>query len=150
MQTITLTKSGTYTYTLDQESQELVVVGRFKVKRDEKFHIDLTVIHRAKNTYASISIKAIVDGKAHARINGNIIVEEQAIGTNSFLEERVLLLSSTATAEAVPNLEIKTNDVACSHAATVGQIDASQLFYLASRGLPEKEAKRLIAEAFLT
>jgi Fe-S cluster assembly protein SufD len=61
----------------------------------------------------------------------------------------VLLLSDKAKAEAVPDLEIKNNEVKCSHAATVGKIDEEQIFYLNSRGVSENKAKVMIAEGFL-
>jgi Fe-S cluster assembly protein SufD len=149
MKTITLTQPGDYEFSLNQAGEKLLIIGRFKIEHQEKFNLNLTVNHRAKNTSAKISLKATVNDVAFASIKGHIIVGDKATGTNSFLEERILLLSSTATAEAIPNLEIMTNDVSCSHAATVGEIDEKQLFYLSSRGLPQEEAKRLIAEGFL-
>ena len=149
MQTITLTQSGDYTYTLDQEGSELEVVGAFWLKGRQSLDLKLTLIHSAPHTSAKISLKAVVEGNAVAHIHGTVIVEKSAPQTNSFLEERVLLLSSQARASAIPNLEIKTNDVKCSHAATVGQIDAEQLFYLESRGLSKNQATHLIAQGFL-
>jgi Fe-S cluster assembly protein SufD len=149
MKTIKLTAPGNYTYILDKQNQEIAIIGRFKVEKSDKFSLNLAVIHRAKNTSANISLKATAGDTAHVNIRGKVLVEAEATGTNSFLEERILLLSPKATAEAVPDLEIKTNDVICSHAATVGEIDAKQIFYLSSRGLPENEAKNLIAEGFL-
>jgi Fe-S cluster assembly protein SufD len=150
MKTITLTQSGTYQYTLNKEGDELSILGRFSLSGNDRLNLNLTIIHQAPNTKARTSIKATVDGHANAVIHGKVIVTKTATNTNSFLEERVLLLSPHATAEAVPDLEIDTNEVACSHAATVGEIDESQLFYLTSRGIPKQTAKHLIGTAFLT
>jgi Fe-S cluster assembly protein SufD len=150
MKTITLTQSGRYQYVLSHDGEELSIIGRFALKGKDHLDLDLTIIHKAPNTKARTSIKATVDDQAKVIIKGKIIVRKSAINTNSFLEERVLLLSPKATAEAVPDLEIDTNEVACSHAATIGEIDERQLFYLTARGIPEVKAKRLIGDAFLT
>ncbi|MCA9369371.1 SufD family Fe-S cluster assembly protein, partial [Candidatus Woesebacteria bacterium] len=63
--------------------------------------------------------------------------------------ERVLLLSDTATAETVPDLEILTDDVKCSHAASVSRIPEEQIFYLQSRGIERSTAEDMIVEGFL-
>ena len=60
----------------------------------------------------------------------------------------MILLSDKAYAEAIPNLEIENNDVKCSHGATISQIDEDKLFYMTSRGINEKDAKRVIIEGF--
>jgi Fe-S cluster assembly protein SufD len=150
MKSIILTQSGDYEYILDQDGDEIDVVGRFKLSGEEKLSLNIHIIHRAKNTKSFVSIKSAVSDKAKASIIGTIIVEDNAAKSESFLEEKVLLLSSSATAEAIPNLEIKTNDVKCSHAATIGQLDEEQLFYVSSRGIPKKEAKTILADAFLS
>ncbi|MEK6277765.1 MAG: SufD family Fe-S cluster assembly protein, partial [Actinomycetota bacterium] len=69
--------------------------------------------------------------------------------TDAFQESRNLLLSTEAHADAIPGLEIEANDVRCTHAAAVAQIDREQLHYLRSHGLPEEAAKRMIIEGFL-
>lgn len=148
-QLVTLTKSGDYTYTLDQEGSELEVKGAFWLQGNDNFIINLTIIHSAPHTSATTILKAVVEGTASIHINGTIIVKPQAQGTNSFLEERVLLLSQSARAEAIPNLEIEANDVKCSHAATIGKIDEAEIFYLESRGIPTAQAAHLIAQGFL-
>jgi len=90
-----------------------------------------------------------VGDQAQAKIIGTIKVLPGAEKTNSFLAERLLILSDKARAEAVPNLEIEADDVKCSHAATVGKIDEEQMFYLMSRGLPRAQAQDIIVEGFL-
>lgn len=146
---IRITKPGKYVYRLDKFGQEIEVVGRFMVRGEEKLDLRVEVIHLAENTTARISLKATVDDVAQVLIKGNVIVEKTARKTVSFLEERILLLSSKAKAEAIPDLEIKNNEVKCSHAATVGKIDEEQVFYLNSRGITEKKAKEMIAKGFL-
>jgi Fe-S cluster assembly protein SufD len=78
-----------------------------------------------------------------------IKVDPGAQQTDAFQECRNLLLSTEAHADAIPGLEILADDVRCTHAAAVAQIDRDQLFYLTSRGLDPAEAKSLIVEGFL-
>lgn len=146
---IRITTGGKYRYQLDKIGQKIEVIGRFRLSGEEKLELSIEIVHVAENTVAQVSLKATVDDKAQAWIGGRVIVERTAKNTESFLEERILLLSSGAKAEAVPDLEIENNEVKCSHAATVGRIDEEQMFYLNSRGISEKEAKLMIAEGFL-
>ena len=78
-----------------------------------------------------------------------IKVEPGAQQIDAFQESRNLLLTKTAHADSIPGLEILANDVRCTHAAAIAQIDLEQLFYLRSRGLPLEKAKRLVIEGFL-
>jgi Fe-S cluster assembly protein SufD len=78
-----------------------------------------------------------------------IRVDPGAQRTDAFQESRNLLLSDTAHADAIPGLEIEADDVRCTHAAAVAQVDAEQLFYLRSRGVSEEDAKRVVIEGFL-
>ena len=78
-----------------------------------------------------------------------IRVDPGAQQTDAFQESRNLLLSPEAHADAIPGLEIEADDVRCTHAAAIAQIDKDQLFYLTSRGLEPAEAKSLIIEGFL-
>ena len=78
-----------------------------------------------------------------------IKVDPGAQQTDAFQECRNLLLSTEAHADAIPGLEILADDVRCTHAAAIAQVDKEQLFYLTSRGLGEAEAKSLVIEGFL-
>jgi Fe-S cluster assembly protein SufD len=79
---------------------------------------------------------------------GLIKITENGTKTEAFQTNRTLTLSRGAWAESVPNLEIETNDVKCSHASTVGPIDDDQRFYLESRGVPPVIAERLVVFGF--
>jgi Fe-S cluster assembly protein SufD len=92
--------------------------------------------------------KCIAGGAAHAVFNGKVFVREGAQLTNSAQQSRNLLLSPRAHVDTKPQLEIFADDVKCAHGATVGQIDAEQLFYLKSRGLPDAQARNLLTYAF--
>ena len=78
-----------------------------------------------------------------------IRVDPGAQRTDAFQESRNLLLSTEAHADAIPGLEIEADDVRCTHAAAVAQVDPEQLYYLRSHGLADAEAKRLVIEGFL-
>lgn len=146
---IRIEKSGKYVVDLVGQGAEVEVVGRFRGRGKEEIEIDIEVNHRAERTTANTHIRGVVEGEARARVNGTIKVFEGAQQTNSFLTEKVLILSDKARAEAIPNLEIEADEVKCSHAATVGKLDAEQMFYLMSRGLRQSEAKDMIVEGFL-
>jgi Fe-S cluster assembly protein SufD len=76
-------------------------------------------------------------------------VESEAHGTDGYQGSRILTLSDAAKAEAVPGLEILSDDVRCSHGVTIGELDPEELFYLRSRGISVREARKVLAEGFL-
>ena len=92
--------------------------------------------------------KCIVGGAAHAVFSGKIMVRQGAQRTDSSQSSRNLLLSGKAHVDTKPQLEIFADDVKCAHGATVGQLDADALFYLASRGLDDAAARNLLTYAF--
>jgi Fe-S cluster assembly protein SufD len=92
--------------------------------------------------------KCIVDGRARAIFNGQILVAPHAQGTDARQQSRNLLLSESARVDTKPQLEIYADDVKCSHGATVGQLDPEELFYLQSRGLNADDARNLLTYGF--
>ena len=92
--------------------------------------------------------KCIVAGAAHAVFNGRIMVRPGAQRTDSAQQSRTLLLSQRAHIDTKPQLEIFADDVKCAHGATVGQLDADQMFYLRSRGMSPSTATNLLTFAF--
>ncbi len=114
-------------------------------------HADITtrIVHAVPNTTSRQLFKYIAGGKSRAIYQGKITVKEGAIGSDSRQTAKALLLSDRAEADLKPELEILADDVKCAHGAAVGDLDADSLFYLRSRGIPEKEARALLIEAFL-
>jgi Fe-S cluster assembly protein SufD len=104
--------------------------------------------HIAPKTTSDLLFKGAVSGTARSVYSGLIRVGKEARGTNAYQTNRNLVLSEGAGAESVPNLEIETNDVVCSHASAVGPIDDEQRYYLESRGVPPEVAERLIVLGF--
>jgi Fe-S cluster assembly protein SufD len=104
--------------------------------------------HRSSDTHSDLLFKSALDGKAHSIYTGVIIIKKGAQRSDAYQANRNLLLHEGARADTEPMLEIEADDVRCTHGATVGPIDAEQLFYLASRGLDRAAASRLIVEGF--
>ena len=132
----------------DGEHAEATVNGLYLAAG--KQHVDnFTVIDHAKPNCASHELyKGILDDQSHGVFNGKILVRKDAQKTDAKQTNKVLLLSDNATINTKPQLEIFADDVKCTHGATVGQLDATQLFYLQSRGIPLDEARRLLTFAF--
>ena len=114
-------------------------------------HLDFDTLqeHAAPNTNSDLAFRGVLAAGATAVWRGMIKVDPGAQQTDAFQESRNLLLSPEAHADAIPGLEILADDVRCTHAAAIAQVDKDQLFYLTSRGLGEEGAKALIIEGFL-
>ncbi len=104
--------------------------------------------HVAPHTSSDLLFKGAVQDTARSVYTGLIRIANEAKGTVAFQTNRNLTLSEGAWAESVPNLDIATNDVRCSHASSVGPIDDEQRFYLESRGIPPEVAERLVVLGF--
>lgn len=104
--------------------------------------------HVAPKTNSDLLFKGAVQDHAKSVYTGLIKIRHDARGSAAFQTNRNLTLSEGAWAESVPNLEIETNEVKCSHASTVGPIDEEQRFYLESRGIPPEIAERLVVLGF--
>lgn len=104
--------------------------------------------HRAPKTTSDLLYKGALAGASHSIYTGMIRVDRGAHGTNAFQTNRNIVLGDQAHADSVPNLDIEENDVRCSHASAVGPVDADQLYYLESKGIPTQAAERLIVGGF--
>jgi Fe-S cluster assembly protein SufD len=116
----------------------------------EKQHVDhyTLVKHSTPNCESFQDYKGIFTDRAIGVFNGKVLVEKEAQKTNAFQKSNNILLSDKATINAKPQLEIFADDVKCSHGCTVGQLDETAMFYMQSRGIPQKEAKALLMYAF--
>lgn len=123
---------------------------KYHIKSGEKVVWDEVLVYDKNNLDGETEVRAVVEDGGQIVLKGKILIQKDAVGANAFLRFKVLLLGKNAKAEVDPELEILTNDVRASHAASVGQVDEEQLFYLMSRGINRKEAVKLIVEAFLT
>jgi Fe-S cluster assembly protein SufD len=132
------------------EGAEARVTGAYATHGRQHIDFDTTQEHAAPNTTSDLAFRGVLHGRSTAVWKGNIIVDPGAQKTDAFQESRNLLLSKRAHADAIPGLEIQANDVRCTHAAAVAQVDPEQLFYLRSRGLRLDVARRLVIEGFLS
>ena len=131
------------------EGAEGKVTGAYAPHVRQHVDFDTTQEHAAPNTTSDLAFRGILSDRSTAVWRGMIKVDPGAQQTDAFQECRNLLLSKRAHADAIPGLEILANDVRCTHAAAIAQLDKDQLFYLRSRGLPEPAAKRLVIEGFM-
>jgi Fe-S cluster assembly protein SufD len=125
------------------------VTGAYAPNGRQHVEFDTTQEHGAPNTISDLAFRGILGGRSSAVWRGMIKVDPGAQQTDAFQECRNLLLSKRAHADAIPGLEILANDVRCTHAAAIAQIDRDQLFYLRTHGLPEAVATRLVIEGFM-
>ena len=128
---------------------EARVTGGYAGGPGQHLDYDTTQEHAAPNTDSDLAFRGVLAAGATAVWRGMIKVDPGAQQTDAFQESRNLLLSTEAHADAIPGLEILADDVRCTHAAAIAQIDKEQLFYLTSRGLDPADAKSLIIEGFL-
>jgi Fe-S cluster assembly protein SufD len=128
---------------------EARVTGGYAGGPGQHLDYDTTQEHSAPNTSSDLAFRGVLGARSTAVWRGMIKVDPGAQQTDAFQESRNLLLSTEAHADAIPGLEILANDVRCTHAAAIAQIDRDQLFYLTSRGLGPAAAKSLIIEGFL-
>jgi Fe-S cluster assembly protein SufD len=114
-------------------------------------HADFTSVvrHAAPKGTSRQTIRNVLAGRSRGVFQGRIEVARGAQGTDGYQMNRALLLSPDAEIDTKPELEIFADDVKCSHGATVGELDAEQLFYLRSRGIPDQEARSILVRAFL-
>jgi Fe-S cluster assembly protein SufD len=131
------------------EGSHAKVTGAYAPHARQHLDFDTTQEHGAANTTSDLAFRGILDGRSSAVWSGMIKVDEGAQQTDAFQDSRNLLLSKKTHADAIPGLEILANDVRCTHAAAIAQIDKEQLFYLRSHGLPAPAATRLVIEGFL-
>lgn len=118
---------------------------------DSRQHFDhhTVQLHTVGNTTSDLLFKVSLDEEAYSAYSGLIRIEPGAQKANAYQRNENLVLSNRAHAETLPNLEIEANDVRCTHGATVAPVDVEQMFYLMSRGLAPRDAKRIIVEGFL-
>ena len=128
---------------IDSTLKGITIIG-------DKQHVDHnTLVHHIEpNCESHQDYKGIFGDFATGVFNGKVVVEKEAQKTNAFQANNNILLDDKATINTKPQLEIFADDVKCSHGCTIGQLDESAMFYLRSRGIPQKEAKALLMYAF--
>lgn len=116
---------------------------------EQSFDLTANLIHRNRSTEGQVVQRSVLKNKSKSLFKGLIKILEGASQSKSFLSGRSILLDKDAKSDAIPGLEILTNDVKATHSASVAQVDEEQLFYLATRCLNKTEAEKIIIEGFL-
>jgi Fe-S cluster assembly protein SufD len=124
------------------------MLGLYFGRGSQHFDHNTRQDHRVPHAGSDLLYKGALADSSRAVFRGIIKVFPKAQRTDAYQTNRSLILSRTAEAVALPNLEIEADDVRCSHAATVGQLDKEELFYIMSRGIPRHEAERLVVFGF--
>ncbi len=133
---------------LDAEGSECTLNGLSLGTATQVIDNHTTIDHAKPHCASHELYKSILDGKSRGVFNGKIFVRFQAQKTDAKQTNKTLLLSDEATIDTKPQLEIFADDVKCTHGATVGQLDAEQVFYFRSRGIDETTARDMLTFAF--
>jgi Fe-S cluster assembly protein SufD len=115
---------------------------------DQEFDQRTLQSHQTPHTGSNLLYKNALLDRARTIFSGLIIVDPDAQKTDAYQSNRNLLLSDEAETNSLPGLEIQANDVRCTHGATSGHVDAEQMFYLESRGIPPAAARELLVFGF--
>ena len=133
---------------LDGEGDECTLNGLYLVDGERLVDNHTTIDHARAHGNSHEVYKGVLDGRGRGVFNGKIIVRQDAQKTDAKQTNKALLLSEHGQINTKPQLEIFADDVRCTHGATVGQLDADQLFYLRARGIGRSHARRMLIHAF--
>jgi Fe-S cluster assembly protein SufD len=127
------------------------LLGAYFADATQHLEQQVYVHHDGPETRSRVTYKGALQGEGARTVwIGDVLIGPKAVGTDSYEQNRNLVLTDGARADSVPNLEIETGDiVGAGHASATGRFDDEQLFYLQSRGIPEQEARRLVVRGFL-
>ncbi len=117
--------------------------------KDQSFDVTSNLIHYGESSRGRVLAKSVMKDSSKSLFKGMIKIGKEAKATESYLAGHSILLDKGAKSDAIPGLEIETNEVRATHSASVAQLDESQIFYLMSRGLTREGAKREIVGGFL-
>lgn len=136
---------------LVSEGADAELYGAYFATAGQHIEQQVFVDHNAPKTKSRVTYKGALQGRgAHTVWIGDVLIRQSAAGTDSYEQNRNLLLTDGARADSIPNLEIETGDIAgAGHASASGRFDDEQLFYLQARGISEEEARRLVVRGFL-
>lgn len=141
-------QAGEVRIVINGRNADVQILGIIIGYGDQNVNLFTYQDHKEKESVSNLFIKSILFDKSRFHYEGLIKIEKGAQKSNAYQKNQNLLMSPQAWAESKPYLEILANDVRCTHGATIGQIDDEQLYYLATRGLDEKEATQLLIDGF--
>jgi Fe-S cluster assembly protein SufD len=136
------------TVDLDGQGSWARMSGLFFASRRQHFDLDTQQNHNAPDTVSDLLYKGALKNRARSVWQGMIKALPNSQRIDGFQANRNLLLEKTARADSIPGLEIEADDVRCTHASTIGQIDQEEVFYLMARGIPRDAAVQMVVEGF--
>lgn len=136
------------TVELDGRGSWARMSGLFFADQRQHFDLDTQQNHNAPDSVSDLLYKGALKGKARSVWQGMIKALPHSQRIDGFQANRNLLLEKSARADSIPGLEIEADDVRCTHASTIGQLDESEVFYLMSRGIPRHTAIQMVVEGF--
>ena len=127
------------------------LLGVYFADAGQHLESQVFLFHRSDHTRGRVEYRGALQGDgAHTVWIGDVLIGPDATGTDSYEQNRNLVLTEGTRADSVPNLEIETGDIeGAGHASATGRFDDEQLFYLQTRGIPEAAARRLVVRGFL-
>lgn len=130
---------------------EIEAYGAYFADSGQYIEHQVYVFHDERHQRSRVTYKGALQGaSAHTVWIGDVLIGQKAVGTDSYEQNRNLVLTEGGRADSVPNLEIELGDIlGAGHASATGRFDDEQLFYLQSRGISEDEARRLVVRGFL-
>ena len=134
---------------LQGQHSSAFVNGIFDLDDENHHEIKSNINHLVENTKSYQLVKSVLEKKSKAVYQGKIFVSSEAQKTDGYQLSNAILLSENSEFNAKPELEIYADDVKCSHGSSSGSLDENSIFYLMSRGLNYKEAKKLLINGFL-
>ena len=128
------------------------LLGLYFADTNQHLEQQVFVNHAAPNSRSRVTYKGALQGQGARTVwIGDVLIGRDAAGTDSYEQNRNLVLTEGTRADSIPNLEIETGDIkGAGHASATGRFDDEQLFYLQSRGITEDEARRLVVRGFLS
>jgi len=137
---------------LAEQGADLEALGLYFADAGQHLEQQVYVHHDAPHTKSRVTYKGALQGAGARTVwIGDVLIGQKATGTDSYEQNRNLVLTDGTRADSVPNLEIETGDIeGAGHASATGRFDDEQLFYLMARGIREDEARRLVVRGFLT
>lgn len=136
---------------LDHEGANGEALGAYFADAGQHLEHQVYMDHDAPHTRSRVTYKGALQGEgAHTVWIGDVLIRNSATGTDSYEQNRNLVLSEGTRADSIPNLEIETGDIeGAGHASATGRFDDEHIFYLQSRGINEEEARKLVVRGFL-
>lgn len=134
--------------TMNGKESESILESIYFAKDNQHIDNHTSVFHKYPDCKSAENYHGILDHESKAVFDGKIYVGKGAVKTDSVQSNRSLLLSENATVDSKPTLEIYADDVKCSHSAAIGQLDEDSIYYMKTRGIGSRDAKKILTTGF--